>query len=289
MSKIKLCECGCGLPVKPGNRFIHGHNRRSKYVLENCREEYKEIGKKISKLHNQVDGPYGDEYKKKQSIISKRSIQKQKKDGIFEKKNRKISIAMMGNKNGCLISDEVKTRKNQKKQYKKDDYIERHSIFVKEEEIRDRLNYILGMPGIEVRCKYCRRWFTPTRNQLDSRIRAIEYNLNGGGCFFYCSEDCKEKCPYYNLYILSVLKPNHERPTSADNEVFRQEVLKRANYKCEYCGEEATIVHHSRPFKLEPFFTLDPDYGIAVCLECHNKFGHKGDCSAYNLAKQICR
>ena len=27
---IKLCECGCGQIVKPGNRFINGHNTRNK-------------------------------------------------------------------------------------------------------------------------------------------------------------------------------------------------------------------------------------------------------------------
>src|SRR5487761_6268 len=25
---VKVCECGCGLPPKPGNRFLHGHNGR---------------------------------------------------------------------------------------------------------------------------------------------------------------------------------------------------------------------------------------------------------------------
>jgi len=28
--EIKLCECGCGLPVKPGNKYINGHNPRFK-------------------------------------------------------------------------------------------------------------------------------------------------------------------------------------------------------------------------------------------------------------------
>ena len=27
VNKIKLCRCGCGLEVKPGNTYIHGHNR----------------------------------------------------------------------------------------------------------------------------------------------------------------------------------------------------------------------------------------------------------------------
>jgi len=28
MSLLKKCECGCGQEVRPGNRFVHGHNSR---------------------------------------------------------------------------------------------------------------------------------------------------------------------------------------------------------------------------------------------------------------------
>jgi len=60
---------------------------------------------------------------------------------------------------------------------------------------------------------------------------------------------------------------------------------------CEYgCGKEATDVHHIRPQKLEPFFSLDPDYGLACCEECHYKYGHKtgSECSTGNLAQIAC-
>lgn len=34
MKDHKLCECGCGRPVKPGNRFINGHNKRFRNEIE---------------------------------------------------------------------------------------------------------------------------------------------------------------------------------------------------------------------------------------------------------------
>jgi hypothetical protein len=43
--EIKLCECGCGLPVKPKNKYIHGHNPRFKSVEE--KKEYTEEMRKI--------------------------------------------------------------------------------------------------------------------------------------------------------------------------------------------------------------------------------------------------
>ena len=70
----------------------------------------------------------------------------------------------------------------------------------------------------------------------------------------------------------------------------KKNVMIRDNYTCVYCGEKATIVHHIRSKKLEPFFALDPDYGISVCWNCHYEYGHKTgtECSTGNLAKIIC-
>jgi hypothetical protein len=71
--------------------------------------------------------------------------------------------------------------------------------------------------------------------------------------------------------------------------IWREEVLKRANYKCEYCGKPATIAHHSKSKKLEPFFALDPDYGLACCEKCHYKYGHRDmECTTGYLANIDC-
>lgn len=60
--------------------------------------------------------------------------------------------------------------------------------------------------------------------------------------------------------------------------------------KCEICGELATHVHHGRPKKLEPFFVLDPDWGVSTCNKCHYKYGHPTgtECSTGRLANIQC-
>jgi hypothetical protein len=132
-------------------------------------------------------------------------------------------------------------------------------------------------------------WFTPNTNQLHERIKAIENARGYGESNFYCSEKCKNECPIYNLRV-DPFRNNEDYYTQEEYQQFRQKVLERENYKCEYCGKKATYVHHERPQKIEPFFTLDPDNGIACCEKCHYKYGHKTgtECSTGNLANKIC-
>jgi len=173
----------------------------------------------------------------------------------------------------------------------------RYPFFSKIEEMR----YNPDKPGekeIQVHCKNhnCTNskemggWFTPTGSQLYERIRQLEKDYGNGGCYFYCSEKCKNVCPLYNLKIKNDILSDEIYYNQEEYQIFRQEVLKRDDYKCVYCGEQAEHVHHTRPQKLEPFFALDPDYAISTCENCHFLFGHKTgtECSTGNLANRIC-
>jgi len=130
-------------------------------------------------------------------------------------------------------------------------------------------------------------WFTPTYIQLYERIRSIEKEYGNDGNYLYCSDECKQECPLFNLQS----DPNRDinkQYTNSEYNTWRNEVLKRSEHICEYCGEIATDAHHLRPQKLEPFYSLDPDYGIACCESCHYKHGHKDECSTGKLANKVC-
>ena len=131
-----------------------------------------------------------------------------------------------------------------------------------------------------VRCVYCKQWFQPKRTQVELRAQFIKGNTDRESRF-YCSSDCKSKCPVFNKrsnYIISnyLLK------------LWSNEVLSRAGYKCEYCGSGATEAHHIIPKKLNHFFALDPDNGIACCRECHIEKAHKDYCNFVSLANKKC-
>jgi len=275
-----LCDYGCGQKAK--HQFKNGNW---------C------CSSNIAKCPNmKLMGNNNPFYGKKHSEISLVKMRKSKngKNHPFygkkhsEKSKLKMSSAKMGMKQSRdVIDQQVKNRKLTIKYHKT-----KYPIFAKIEEMR----YNPDKPGekeIQVHCKNhnCPNskeqdgWFTPTKMQFEERRRQIEYG--NGGSYFYCCEECKNECPLFNLRS----DPNKEIETIytlSEYQIFRREVLKRVNNKCEYCGETATHVHHSRPKKLEPFHSLDPDYGIACCEKCHYEKGHKDECSTGNLANKVC-
>ena len=174
---------------------------------------------------------------------------------------------------------------------------ERYPFFSLEEEMR----YNPDKPDkkeIQVHCKNhnCPNskeqggWFTPTKSQTHERIRQIEKEDGSGGCYFYCSDKCKNECPLYNLKS-DPFKNNVTLYTQTEYQTFRDYVLKRDNYECQKCGSKKDLhCHHIIPIKIEPMFALDPDNGIVLCQECHYEIGHKTgtECSTGNLANKTC-
>jgi len=77
--------------------------------------------------------------------------------------------------------------------YTIDDYKEKYPEFVKIEKPTFKNNKLL------IKCKYCNKPFNPTRIQLTERLRSIKNKINK--CFFYCSDDCKHKCNFFNRQV----------------------------------------------------------------------------------------
>lgn len=158
-------------------------------------------------------------------------------------------------------------------------------LTIEEKPKRDKIDKNI----LTVVCSYCKKRFIPKLTSVYERVRA----LNGkqyGEQRLYCSNECKQNCSIFNKHSLQQGHPKLTKKiyTNEEYNTWREEVLRRTDYKCEYCGEEATDCHHIKPQKLEPFFSLDPDYGLACCENCHYKYGHKDECSTGQLANIIC-
>jgi len=231
-------------------------------------------GRKLSKTHIEKikkanSGKNNGMYGKKHSTETRKKI---KKVLMTPTVNRKIVNANKG--------------KVSKLKLKLKDFKKKNPLLFEIEELKEKNGKIFGHCKNH-NCPNSKEqggWFEISNTQLFNRINSILYF---DGSYFYCCEECKQKCPLFNLQS-DPNKTSEVIYSYTEYQTFRNEVLKRANNKCEYCGEKATHVHHSRPQKLEPFYSVDPDFGIACCEKCHYKHGHKDECSTGQLANKVC-
>lgn len=147
-----------------------------------------------------------------------------------------------------------------------------------------------GRNLLEVRCSKCREWFIPNIGSVKDRVSALN-GIKRGERHLYCSQVCKDNCEIYGKNSLYYINLNKEEflYTQEELSTWSQEVLSRANNKCEICGAKAEQAHHIQPKKLEPSLAIDPDNGLSLCKECHYKYGHSGVCSTGRLASIICK
>ena len=53
--------------------------------------------------------------------------------------------------------------------------------------------------SLEVKCRYCGKYFIPTNTEIRNRIKM--FKKNEGECSLYCSYGCKEECPVFNKIL----------------------------------------------------------------------------------------
>jgi len=267
----------------------YGCNQKANYIYLNgslcCSDHYNKCIYNKQKLSLARCGDSNPMYNKKHSnktIKLMRKLQTGEKNAMYGKKR------IVGMKTRKKIS---LSNKRTIKQIKK-----RYPFFAQIEEMR----YNPDKPDekeIQVHCKNhnCPNskeqggWFTLIGRQIELRIYELETGNDGG--YFYCSEDCKEQCPLFNLKS-DPLKETQKPFTQAEKDVFNKEVLERQKEEdgynfCEICYSIKNLhVHHEKPVKTHPLLALDPDNGIILCEECHYKYGHKTgtECSTGNLA-----
>jgi hypothetical protein len=199
---------------------------------------------------------------------------------------------------GKIYSEESRKKRSLKRKNTIEKILSKYQFFSKLEEMRYNPKNLIEKE-IQVHCKNhnCSNskekggWFTPTFRQLSERIRQTESIYGNYGSYFYCSQKCKDECPIYGSDGTDPFRTIEKNYTQKEYYDFRKFVLERDKYVCQFCGEKAFYVHHERPQKLEPFFSLDPDYAWSCCKKCHYSKGHKNtsECSTGNLANKKCK
>jgi len=279
----KCCcsKCSQELLISKKYRVIKSNSMKKRWKDKNSKLNSKERNEKISN-----------------SLIGKK---------FSKERKRNISISHIGqlawNKGVTLTESHINSLIISHRRTI-EEWKELYPTFSKVEEMR----YNPDKPGekeIQVHCKYneCPNfkeqggWFTPTHDQFVNRIWAIEKKDGNEASYYYCSDECKEKCSLRGKRVSQLIKEDQIRAgiipednyTPSEYNTWREEVFRLDEGLCIYCGQLAEHCHHIEPQKLQPGLALDPANGISVCKECHYKYGHKDECSTGQLANKICK
>lgn len=92
-----------------------------------------------------------------------------------------------------IYSEETLKKMSDSATYNLEDYKNKHPYFYEVEKP------IIINGKLLVKCKYCNIRFTPTHIQLNERIRCLKTNIHKS--YFYCSDECKEKCDKFNRKV----------------------------------------------------------------------------------------
>lgn len=282
-----LCDYGCGqeakYPFKNGKYCCSKHSSLCPAIKE----------KQSRKLKGKV--PWN---KNKENCFSKETkkiwSQQRKNKAKSEEHKEKISRSKLGipniNKGKIYKKEELVGRKylfgNEHPQWKGgyeeplyDTYA--HQINFCEETRRNKNNKDI----LEVKCRYCGKWYIPQTSEIISRVTAI--NKGFGECNLYCSNKCKQECPIYRKQLypkgFKIITSREVQPE------LRQLRFKLDDYTCQKCGKHQDDLdcglhcHHIEGIRWEPLESADIDKVITLCKDCHIKVHQQKDCKYVDM------
>lgn len=140
---------------------------------------------------------------------------------------------------------------------------------------------------VEVKCRYCGKYFAPTTGMVYRRCYFIE-GKNEQEFGLYCSEGCKKACPIFGkteIEVLNSTKIKESLNREAQPEL-RKIVFERDGYACQICGNtEILHCHHIEGVEQNPIESADVDICITLCKKCHKKVHKEKGCRYYDLRK----
>lgn len=141
--------------------------------------------------------------------------------------------------------------------------------------------------SLEVKCRYCGKYFIPTVLQVSTRIRSLS-GKNRGDCFIYCSEYCKNACPIYRK--IKYPKSFKKASSREVDPLVRQLTFERDDWECQKCGatqvETQLHAHHIKPYTQNKILGNDVDNCITLCKHCHKKVHAQDGCRYHELKCQ---
>ena len=130
--------------------------------------------------------------------------------------------------------------------------------------------------SLEVKCKYCGKYFKPLTNSVKRRVRALK-GLSKGEHSLYCSDDCKNNCGTFRKKDFPEgLSPITSREVQPQ---LRKLVLERDNWTCQKCDRDKDLhCHHIEYVVDNPIESADVDNCITLCKKCHIKVHKQSGC-----------
>lgn len=269
-------------------RYINNRERillRCKNYTINNKKSISEYDKKYYMAHkDEINNRHKQYCKDNKAAIdssrkvyterNKENISEQKK--VYRKNNRERICAQKKEYYNNNL-DSVLRRRNSNAKYK---------LYYDKLTIDEAPKLAEDGASLEVKCRYCGKYFIPNSLQVISRVQALN-STSLGDAFLYCSDNCKKVCPVYRRHKFPKVS-KHTTSREVDS-LIRQMCFELDNWECQKCGEKVKDVilhcHHILGYAQNPGLGNDIDNVITLCKKCHKEVHTRIGCRYVDLQK----